>query len=353
MADSNTTPQDRVRIFTRTGSPVAEFRASVERSWSIGDEGRAQFDYPTRKTDVMSDYVIQFGNWVLVENSQLPPWVGVIDVPRSSGVRTATISAYTPEHMFGFRVGPTEQVITGPAGLIYENLIGLMNSAEQTIIRPGNIWQGGAQRQETINPVYLSEVVKRLHEGSGEEYAFRPATDINGSLLIYADWTALLGTDTGILLHEGKGGGNVESAATIMLEDGPVYNEILSYGDGATWQTKPQATVRDETSIGRYGLRQSAQEYSGVTSTTTLQASGAQNLLVTRFTARTFRLNALNVGDTFSYIGIGNMFTLRLENVGFNLGGQGLQTRVRISGMRYDPDIKNKIDLVVQEVINV
>ena len=168
-----------------------------------------------------------------------------------------------------------------------------------------------------------------------------------------ADWKALLGEDTGILLHEGKRGGNVESAGNIMVEDGPIYNEIMGYGDGATWQTKPQSIVRDNTSIGRYGLRQVAKEYSGVVATTTLQTSIYQALLEARYTARTFRLNALNVGDTFSYIGLRNIFSLRFENVGFSFGGQGLQTLVRVTGMRYDPDTKNKIDLVVQEVIVV
>ena len=77
MADPNNTPQDRVRIFDRTGKALAEFRTSVNRSLVIGDEGRAQFDYPSRKREVVNYDVLRPGNWLFVQNDSLPPWVGV------------------------------------------------------------------------------------------------------------------------------------------------------------------------------------------------------------------------------------------------------------------------------------
>ena len=125
----STIPQDRIRVFDRTGAPVAEFRASVSRSWMIGDEGRAEFDYPTRKTDVVSKRVLNFGNWILIENNVLPPWVGMIDFPREWTTRVVTVKAYTPERQFLYRRGPLELTVRGSAGDIFTTLIQLTNSA--------------------------------------------------------------------------------------------------------------------------------------------------------------------------------------------------------------------------------
>lgn len=351
MADPNTTPKERIRIFKRDGSAIAEFRANVPRSWVIGTEGRAQFDYSTRKTDIVNEDVLQFGNWLLIENDQLPPWVGVIDTPRTWATRKVTISAYTPEHVFGWRIGPLEEVITGSAGTIFTRLINRVNQAEQTIIRAGSIWYGGPQRQETINPTLLNQNLKQLWENSHEDYAWTPRVGADGRLVVYGKWVPILGEETGALLHEGKGGGNIEAVDRIMIEDGPILNSILAYGDGETWTSRPNVTVKGAGSIGRYGLREVGEEFRSTQSITTLTANATAKLAEFSTPARSFQLNALNVGDTFKYISLGNILKLQLQSVGFGMGGLGFMGRVRIIGMQYDPAMRNKIKLVVREVL--
>jgi len=347
MSNSQTYPQERIRIFDRNGFALAEFRAAVERSLVINGEGRAEFNYPSRKTDVVNEKVLQFGNWLLVESDSLPAWVGVIDTPREWSPRIVAVHAYTPEHVFGWRVGPLEEKITGSAGLIFEKLIAKLNQREPTIIRSGNIWRGGRQREETLNPTQLSEDLQRITERSGEEYNWRPEIDTSGRLIVFADWVERLGAETTALLHEGKGGGNMEGLDNVFMEDGELFNEVLAFGDGMTWRTKPTATVTDETSRARYGLRQIAIEYSGVSNGNTLKENGKAALKESKETIKTFHVNALNVGETYKYIGLGNTLKLQFENMGFG----GYQTNVRITGMNINSVTKNKVELVLEEVL--
>jgi hypothetical protein len=351
MSNSQTVPVDRVRVFDRAGTPLAEFKASVTRSWTIGGEYRAQFTYPTRKTDVVNERVLRFGNWLLVDSSALPPWVGVIDTPRDWSTRNVTVSAYSPEHVFDWRIGPPEEVLTGSAGTIFERLITRVNLAEVTILRANTIWRGGAQRQVTLNPNKLSEYLLQLYENSGEEYEWG-RTVIDGKLLVFGNWVPFLGAETGALLHEGTGGGNVEAVGRIMTEDGPIVNSVFAYGDGETWQSKPNVTVlHTGKSASWYGLRQEGIAYSGVTSNTILVENATEYLNQRNTSSKTFAVNALNVGDTFKYIRLGNILNLSFQNIGFRGNSVGYVGRVRIVGMGYNPTSRNKIQCVVKEVV--
>lgn len=348
----NTVAQDRIRIFNRSGNPLCEFRAAVERSWAIGDEGRAQFIYPTRRTDIVKESNIQYGNWLLIENNQLPAWVGVIDTPRQWGSNIVTISAYTPEHVFAQRRGPAEIKISGSAGTIFAKLITYLNSKERTCITPGDIWTGGARREETLAPTMLNDDLRRIYERSLEEYTWRPVVQ-NGKLVVFADWVRSLGIDTSCILQEGKGGGNLEFLSNnIMVEDGQITNDMFGYGDGATWKDRITSTKKDASSIYEYGLRQGSEEFWGVTSKVGIDNNTLQRLNELKQPANTFNLNVLNVAGTYAFIRLGNRLNLRFENIGFANGTTSFDTTVRITGMVYDNAIPNKIELAVQEYFN-
>lgn len=349
MADTSTTPQDRIRIYNRFGVELAEFRASVERSWALGDEGRALFNYPINQSKVVNDNVLRYGNWMLIENSVLPRWVGVLDTPREWNNRQVAIHAYTPEHVFGQRRGPTELKLTGSAGAIFAQMINLVNTAEPTVIRSGNIWYGGVSREQTLNPTLLNENLADLWERSGEDYNWQPSVDANGNLVVFGDWYKKLGTDYDVHLHQGTGGGNIELSNNVMVEDGDIVNNFMAYGDGMSWADKPYAIISDTDSINKYGLRQGSKEYFGVSTLATLQEHAGEYVRRNANSIKTFHVNALNKGDTFKYIGLGNTLNLRLQSAGFTGVNLGYETNVRITGMSYDPDVRNKIELVCEE----
>jgi len=274
-----------------------------------------------------------------------------LDVPREWGPRDVRVYAYAPEHVFSWRRGPIENIYKGSAGTIFEKLLALVNKPEATIITKGSIWRGGKQREETINPHLLNEDLLRLYERSGEEYQWRPVVKPNGKLIVYADWTASIGEDTEAILQEGFGGGNIEWYDRVMVEDGPIINDLLGYGEGATWQDKPTAIRKDIPSRNRYGLRQASEEFWNLESDAALVNNTKQRLFQFRDPAYTFSLHALNVGDTWRYCRLGNTLTLKLDNMGFGRrGGTGFEATIRVVGMRYDPAMSNKLELVVIEV---
>lgn len=351
MSDSKAIPKDTAKIFSVDGSvQLAQFQARFERSWAIGDEGRATATFASRKTDIVNDTVLRPGNWILLENDSLMDWVGVIDIPRKWSPRAVVIHCYSPEHVFGWRRGPLEKTLTGSAGTIFSKLLGIVNTAQATPITAGNIWRGGPQREETINPTSLNEDLLRLYERSQEEYQWRPVVTDQGRLIVYADWVERLGEDTAAFLHEGKGGGNLEAGSNIMVEDGPIVNDLLAYGEGATWLSKPNIVVTEPLSISKYGLRQKSKEYQGNSDPATLKTNGLEELALFSEPPKTFSLTALNVGDTFKYIRMGNRLNLQFQNIGFTDGGSGTELKVRIKGAHYDPQTKNKIKLVVEVV---
>jgi hypothetical protein len=83
---------------------------------------------------------------------------------------------------------------------------------------------------------------------------------------------------------------------------------------------------------------------------TTLKENARQKITEFKQPARSFTLNALNVGDTFKYIRLGNVLNVQFQNLGFRSGSVGFAARVRIVGMNYNPSTKNKIQLVAREV---
>lgn len=344
----NTTPIDRIRIYNRERFCIAEFKAQVSRSWSMNGEGRASFAYPTRKADVVNESVLQFGNYLLIENSALPAWVGVIDTPRLWASRSVTVSAYTPERILANRIGEMERVLNTSAGAIFEYIVNQSNTYEKTALTIGNVWKGGETRQETLHPTAFSEDLRRIRERSKEEYAWRPIVTPDGRLVIYADWTQRLGADYDVMLHEGRHGGNIEDDSVLFIEDGKIINFLFGYGEGSNWTSKPSAYLTDSDSLARYGLRMTGRKYDATT------RAGVEKNVKTDIgnesrPVRRFSLTALNVGDTFKYIALGNGMTVQFQNVGFTDGVVGYRGKVRIIGMSYENATPNKIRLVVEE----
>lgn len=347
MADLTTFPQDRIRIFNREGINIAEFRASVERSWVLGEEGRAVFGYPIRKTEVVNENIIQFGNYILIENSVLPPWVGVIDVPRVWGTRAVEVYAYTPERMLNYRRSALEVEYKYPPGTIFKKLIQRLNRLDKTLLTPGDIWEGGSIMELILLPNPLSDYLYKVRDEGKKYWNWRPVVTDMGRLVIYGDYFENLGETTEAILQTG----NVEAVNSIMVEDEPLFNDILGYGDGETWGSKPYWNIVQQDSIAKYGLRQSAEEYQGVTDKMVVKNNVYKSLEQVKNTKKVFRLTALNKGDTFKFLKLGNRLKARLEGIGFTNGLLGYDTLVQIEGMAYDPQDQNQIELVVTEVI--
>jgi hypothetical protein len=343
---------DRVRIFDRKGDTLAEFRANVTRSWVIGNEGRASFTLSSLDTGNVDIDVIKPGNWLLVENDYLADWVGVIDFPREWGFREVTIHAYTPERLFQWRRGPLQLLLRGSAGAIFESYINLVNKAEDTILQPGNIWKNGATHERTVNPTRLNGELRNLYLYTGEEYQWRADIGLNGNLVVYGDWQQRIGTSTNLTLFEGIGGGNIEATQQPLIENEPVENDVLGYGDGMTWLTKPLSKKVDITSVDFYGLRQGTVELRGVTVPATITEKTQQYLDTVSNPGRVFDVVALDSdGSIFRFLRQGNTVRLVMQSCGFLNGTIGTDTTVRILGMGFNPIAGNRVPLILKEIL--
>lgn len=343
-------PKEHVRIFNRFGEELASFMANVSRSWAIGKEGRAEFVYPVIKTNLVNERVLQFGNFLLIENSALSSWVGVIDTPRSWTSKNVTVSAYSPERLFKYRRGSQsgEELIRGSAGTIFKEMVRRINDREKTIMVTGNVFFGGAQREETLTPATMDVNLRQLQERSQEEYSFTP-TIVNSKLVILANWYQQIGVETPLTLAQATNGGNLGEST--MKEDEDIVNSIFGFGEGMTWATKPTALTRDALSIWKYGLREDREGWRGVVNISTIEQNNLDMIKMTKQPKKIFQLTALNVGDTFRYLRLGNRIKILLEGMGFSEAGNDTLVSTRILGMSYSPvTSKNAIKIVAKDV---
>jgi len=336
----------RVMIYDQGGAALAEVEASVTRSWVLSDVGEAAVTLAITDAKCRQE-VIEFGRLVVVEHDRLPAWVGVIDVPRDWSRMKVIVKSLSAEQIFHYRVPPAVKTLTGTAGALFAEMLAIANLQGDTLMRPGEIYLGGQTRQETINLTRLLAEIKRVSNRSGHEWGVTPEIGTDGRLTLRAHWWERRGGMVDDLALEE--GWNIEATDDVLSEQGEIVNWLMGYGDGATWASRPIVIRQDDDSIARYGLHQDARAYDGVTSPATLEASVLADLARLKQPRRTFGLTALDVGNTFTRVGLGNILRLRLISTGFTGDASGLEATVRVRAMEYK-EAENKLDLVVDEV---
>lgn len=352
MTDTYIGFNERVRIFDRQGFQVSEFLASVDRSWILFGEGRASVNLPTINTKYVNETALQYGNWIYIQSADLPDWVGMIDVPREWQDNAVIVNAFSPERLLRYRRGPLSRTIKGSAGEIFQYILRLVNKNERTILRPGDIFAGGKTRQETFHPTPLTNNLKRIQERSKNEYSWRAMVE-GGKLVIYGDWSKYYGQDyRQVQLILGKEGGNLDSGArNIIVEDSPLENDILVYGEGVDWPNRPTARAIDTDSIAAYGLRENGIGGGGANKKDTLKLRAQKYLEGSKEPLLRFNVKVLPVGNIFSYLGTGNFISVQMEGIGFRTGLEnGIKCEARILGMSFKPDTERKVELVLEEV---
>lgn len=222
--------------------------------------------------------------------------------------------------------------LTGDAGKLFTQMIQLINSLEETVIAVGDIDSDTADMQETLNPVVLTNNLRRILERSGEGYRWRPEV-VRGRLTIYADWFPSLVLNTGLILQDGY---NV-SGNHPLSETAPV-NDVLMYGLGTDWEKRIIAIAQDDAGRQQYGLRQYSESVN-TPSQDSLNLAAATALNNKKQPKYSFPLSALNKDDTFKKLIPGALATYtRLVGQGFSSTGTGYESKENvIKVMSYDP----------------
>ncbi len=322
---------DTYRIFSRDGTWIEQVRTSAARAWAAVTETSAKF-YLSVYDPKCNPFVLNFGNLLLIENSDgLPPWVGMIDQIGFEG-GAAVVYAYTLERYFFYRIGPRSLTLKGNAGRIFAQVIDYINGLEKTVLAVGDLASNTGDMQETMNPVSLTNNLERIISRSGEGYRWRPEV-VKGKLTVYADWFPSLALDTGLILQDGY---NISGNHPLTIS--PPSNYYTAYGIGNDWGTRIMSISQDAESQQQYGLRQ-VSESVNTASQASLDVAARTALVAIKQPTVSFPLSALNVDDTFAKLipGAKAIFT-KLVGQGWSDNGTGYLSYDRIvSSMAYDP----------------
>lgn len=336
----------RVLIYNRDlTTAAAEVQASVERSWVLNEYGKAQFTLATSEAACNRE-VLRFGNYVAIEHDRLPTWCGVLYPPRTWGKGQVQATAYSMEFVLKYRRGPTQRVLSGTAGSIFEQMLALANQTADTFIRAGEVYGGGKTRQETVNLTKLYDEIRRVAKRAGNDWNVTAEIDELGRLAFSGNWYEQAGTELDWALHEGV---NLEFGDQPLNEQGEIINDFVGFGPGASWESKGSYRAFDSESMAEFGVWQSAGALEAATPAN-IQQGAESKVRQNAYPRNTYQCTALDVGDTFYNLRVGNVVGLRYFTVGFQpASGVGVEARVRVLGMAYS-DARNTVELVVDEV---
>jgi len=333
----------RIVIYDKSRTAIAEIEAAVRRTWELNKYQTAVFTLANEDAKAREAFV-QFGNFIVVEHDKLGSWAGMIYTPREWGFREFEVTAYSAEFILSRRRGPTSETLQGSPGAVFRQIVDLANQSAPTLIRSGTIHEGGRTRKEPYNLENPYEAIKKLSEGCGQDWDVTPAFDAGGRLFFEANWYEKKGRTEQIRLEETL---NMELGQRPLSEQGDIVNDLVGFGSGGTWESKSAVRLIDDTSAGEYGVMQDSKSFDP-DEEGTIEENTRTELNQVKDPRRTFELSALDVGNLFYALRIGNRLPAKFVNVGFNPEGFGMETTVRILGMTYD-DISNRVKLVVDE----
>lgn len=334
--------EDRVRIYQRTGIGLCDPKVTVERNLDLITEGEAEFDIVTTDPACRDDF-LRFGNWLLVENSKLESWVGMIDEIQEWHRFYVHVHAFTPERQLMYRDVPKGLRMSMKAGSIFKEIINFTNRVEPTPLQVGDIWVGGGDMpQENLTGDHLADYLASLVERSNCEYNF-VAAPFNGKLTIYGNWYQRLGVDTQFPLEESW---NLSEEDNGLRIQGKVANDLQGFGSGQSTSDRPLANYEDAASISKYGRRQGTKSYSDYTGAGAVMKALKNEINQTREPDNVFQYMALDQGDTWLNLHVGSSYPLRIWSLRW-----GIKSRVRLSGWYYNP-FNGGVQMKLMEVLN-
>ncbi len=342
----------QIRIFNRNGSLIKNVRSIASRSWVINEFGRAYIPISTIDQREF-DYLInaEYGNYVYITHDDLPPWGGMIYLPRPWQGTAAGINAYSGEFLLKTRRGHPGLSINGTPGNYFATVINYLVKNSPMLLRmASDYYKEGVAALQTVTFLTPYEYVTKLAADSGMEFSISPI--YSGKRLSFeADWHLFQGTIENFVLQEGV---NIEQGTEtiLMTEDGDIINDVTVYSSSSkamTAASKQSVNVIDKSSTDQYGLFQGSISVNS-TSSGVLKQAGEAFLRAHARPTRTFNFKLNNVNETFKHVRLGNIMKFKAFNIGYNGSTKGIETYVRVTQMAYD-DISELLEVICNEVI--
>lgn len=338
----------------KEGKAISDVQAIFDRAWLLNGYEQCSFTISAKKELARLDD-FTFGNYLTITDDELPIWGGYFD-PNQPWSTTGKVgmNAYSGEKLFGTRAYKSEKLLKGSPGAIYRQIIEAMNSVIPwaTLIRTGNIYDGGDSREETISTKALYDDVLRISARSGNDFYVEPVIQ-DGILNFDGHWYAKRGEVKDFALEEGV---NVEAKDNVIEYQGEIWNYIFAFGNAATGSERETAIAYNQVSIDRYGPRMYPLSVDS-NNKATVQASADVFLKYYANPRRTFNLTVGGKrvredakSTVFKTLRIGDTVDLNLYSPGYENGKSGVETKVRIFGMTHRGK-RNTMELTANEVL--
>lgn len=331
-------------IYSNAGIPLTDIRASVLRSWMLHNIGDGIFYIATDDPKCDPDYLAK-GNFIVVENDKLPAWVGVIDAPFVWHNGYIEVHAYEPAFLLQYRFPPLGAIITGSSGDRFKQLLDFANSQGDTLIKAGNVSDAGEIAGEEnlgSSAESIFSIISNLRTNNAMEWVTYPTFTDGGILEIMMDWIPRVGHDTGTELVQGS---NLMYGDTPLEESG----ERINYAEAVCVQADGGVISGVYYEPQPYGIRAVRLTFTDVSDQAQLSAYARAYVEEKKKAYISTPLTAVDVGNTFNDIRLGNTLTHR-SKVGFNLDKVGILHQIRLLGFRYDESQKT-CELYTSEVL--
>jgi hypothetical protein len=331
--------------FNGMGLPLGEILAAPQRAWLLNDAGQGSFNLDIDYARKIQDRLLP-GTLILIQDEKLPDWAGFIDTPETWGTGVVTFSLYSIERILGdgWRIGDGKKR-KAISGSIFKKMIDLANAPEDLMIRYGDIFMGGTEREETVGKVPLMGEIQRVSDRTGYDWNITPVLDGNNHLSFLANWYQVMGISRQDYILDGI---NTKTGSTPLRRVGTIVNSVLGMGQPpAAGGDAPSYRYEDTTSRGFYRLRQGAQTFDGNVNQATLEANTKAFVAKNAYPRLSLDLTALDIDNLFAKLKVGDV----ARTINPNIGMRGIDTFARITGLQYTETTK-EVDITVEEVIS-
>lgn len=329
------------------GRVLTEINPFVQRiAWRWNAIGSVAFTMARTDPKLRREYFNEGNRLLIIFDNGLPEWGGVLTGARDWSGSSVSFEAFSAEWALARRRTPRARYFTdAQVGAILTALIQEADVFYPTNLRLGNIWQGGKAHSPKYHYKSLYDVVAESLVGNLSAGAFDVTPRLeNGRIEFYVNLYERKGSNKpNIALVEGQ---NVSDIRYREIDEAINIWHMAGEGEGWAADSRVYATVIDQASVGRHGMREDFELRSGVTQQSTLDETAAKRLEETAWPTRVLGLSVTN-GPPGRYkdYGIGDAVTCRLPSYGF----EGMNALFEVRAREFFP-LDGVTDLVLLEV---
>lgn len=309
----------RVRLYDRFGVRKCEGNWHYECEFVLNDFGDGSFEIGRNDLNCTAEN-LAFGGFAVFDHARAGAWGGVLLGKRAWQRDALVVNVRGIGFQWQRRIGPKAVTWRGKAGSIIRTALAFGNQKQDMRIEEGQIFLGGDAHEETPHFGKLLKSVRGLAARSGQDWDIRPIETVMADgtrhLAFELNWYERLGVDLSddFTLAEGI---NMEwGDEDMLIEEPDIINSATVYGNGATNDVQPDQTYRDIASMDEYGLSEDSASYNSI-APATLLANARQRVVPKKDPLRTYKLDALDVDDTWEKLREGNIVTLNAPSLGF------------------------------------